>query len=93
MRILLDLQNYLVSVALSSERLKDASDVKTIVAQLYSTMNVEQHQLEQEKKLLSKLEELKLELAPYEKVSFAICFAFKRSVSLLQPLLLLKNRI
>jgi len=71
-------------VALSSERLKDASDVKTIVAQLYSTMNVEQHQLEQEKKLLSKLEELKLELAPYEKIKSEIATKAERRTVILK---------
>lgn len=52
--------------ATTSEDLKELSDAKNLIAHLYSSMNVEQHQIEQEKELLKKLEHLKMELAPME---------------------------
>nr|XP_022315335.1 calcium uniporter protein, mitochondrial-like [Crassostrea virginica] len=50
----------------TSEDIQELSNAKNLIAHLYSTMNVEQHQIEQEKELLQKLEHLKTELAPME---------------------------
>lgn len=46
------------------------SGVKTLVSQLYESLNVEEHQIKKERELLSKLEELKVKLEPLEKVFF-----------------------
>lgn len=58
--------------ATTSEDLKELSDAKNLIAHLYSSMNVEQHQIEQEKELLKKLEHLKMELAPMEEVQQSV---------------------
>ena len=52
-----------------SEHMPQISDVKNTIAQLYAVLNIEQHQLSQEKGLLAKLESLKMELEPLEDVS------------------------
>lgn len=44
------------------------SGVRTLVSQLYESLNVEEHQLKQERELLAKLEGLKVKLEPLEKV-------------------------
>lgn len=44
------------------------SGVRTLVSQLYESLNVEEHQFKQERELLAKLEELKVKLEPLEKV-------------------------
>lgn len=54
-----------------TEHITHLGDVKTSIAQLYSALNVEQHQLEQEKKLLASLEELQMKLQPLEQVGCA----------------------
>ena len=46
----------------------DISRVKNSVAQLYSVLNIEQHQIENERKLIEQLDKLRVELEPYEKV-------------------------
>lgn len=53
---------------MTNEDLATLSDVKTLIGQLYSQLNVDQHQFEQEKVLVQRLEELKLQVQPYEKV-------------------------
>lgn len=65
--------DWLFAEATTSEDLKELSDAKNLIAHLYSSMNVEQHQIEQEKELLKKLEHLKMELAPMEEVYAADC--------------------
>ncbi|XP_063443541.1 calcium uniporter protein, mitochondrial-like [Mytilus edulis] len=57
---------------MTNEDLATLSDVKTLIGQLYSQLNVDQHQFEQEKVLVQKLEELKLQVQPYEKVKVDI---------------------
>jgi hypothetical protein len=42
--------------------------VKTLVQQLYTTLCIEQHQLNKERELIERLEVLKEQLAPLEKV-------------------------
>ncbi|XP_046325893.1 calcium uniporter protein, mitochondrial-like [Haliotis rufescens] len=44
------------------------SDVKALISTLFSTLNVEQYQLEREKELQQQLEDLKVQLAPLERV-------------------------
>lgn len=56
----------------TSEDIQELSNAKNLIAHLYSTMNVEQHQIEQEKELLQKLEHLKTELAPMEEVQMRL---------------------
>lgn len=58
----------------TSEDIQELSNAKNLIAHLFSTMNVEQHQIEQEKELLQKLEHLKTELAPMEEVQMRLLF-------------------
>lgn len=44
------------------------SGVRTLVSQLYESLNVEEHQLKKERELIAKMEELKVKLEPLEKV-------------------------
>ncbi|KAK6187918.1 hypothetical protein SNE40_005838 [Patella caerulea] len=64
-------QSYSVSPpqtkAMVSEDLENLSDVKNLVTQLYSTLNLEHYQLERESELRAKLEDLQQQIAPYEK--------------------------
>ncbi|XP_064630687.1 calcium uniporter protein, mitochondrial-like [Lineus longissimus] len=52
----------------SHEKLHELSDVKTLIGQLYSTLNVETHQLQREKEIKSRLENLKSEIQPLEDI-------------------------
>ena len=68
------MNNYFCYVFLSVDKLvsEDArtmADVKSMVYQLYSTLHVEQHQLEKEKDLRKELEDLQVEIEPLEKVN------------------------
>jgi uncharacterized coiled-coil DUF342 family protein len=47
----------------------DISRVKNSIAQLYSVMNIEQHQIEHERKLIERIDQLRAQLEPFEKVS------------------------
>jgi hypothetical protein len=42
------------------------SDIKNSIAQLYSALNIEDHQLRQERHLLNQLEQLRAELEPFQ---------------------------
>ncbi|CAI9714751.1 Hypothetical predicted protein [Octopus vulgaris] len=53
---------------LGNESVEKLSDIKMLVSQLYSSLNIEQYQLERENDLLQRLEDLKLQLEPLEKV-------------------------
>ncbi|XP_077999807.1 calcium uniporter protein, mitochondrial-like [Glandiceps talaboti] len=53
---------------LDSEDADKISDVKALIQQLYSTLNVEQHQLLHEKNLIQRLENLKGEIEPLEQM-------------------------
>nr|KAG5714716.1 hypothetical protein BaRGS_000204 [Batillaria attramentaria] len=53
---------------LVSEDAATLSDVKQLVSQLYSTLNVEEYQLQREKELRKRLEDLQLQIAPLEQV-------------------------
>uniref|UniRef100_A0A7M4ETR6 Calcium uniporter protein n=1 Tax=Crocodylus porosus TaxID=8502 RepID=A0A7M4ETR6_CROPO len=57
---------------LSHEDATTLNDVKTLVQQLYTTLCIEEHQLNKEKELIGRLEELKEQLAPLEKVRMEI---------------------
>lgn len=52
----------------SQEDIERLSGVRTLVSQLYESLNVEEHQLKKERELLAKMEELKCKLEPLEKV-------------------------
>ncbi|RUS68760.1 hypothetical protein EGW08_023478 [Elysia chlorotica] len=52
---------------LTNEDAQTLTDVKLLVSQLYSTLNVESYQLEREKELRKRLEDLNTEIAPLEK--------------------------
>ncbi|XP_060097188.1 calcium uniporter protein, mitochondrial isoform X1 [Heteronotia binoei] len=58
---------------LSQEDATTLNDVKTLVQQLYTTLCIEEHQLNKEKELIGRLEDLKQQLAPLEKVRMEIC--------------------
>ena len=53
----------------SSEHVESLRSIQNQIAQLYSTMNIEQYQLDREKELLERLEYLNNELKPLEDVS------------------------
>ncbi|XP_073649580.1 calcium uniporter protein, mitochondrial isoform X3 [Tursiops truncatus] len=57
---------------LSYENAATLNDVKTLVQQLYTTLCIEQHQLNKERELIERLEDLKEQLAPLEKVRIEI---------------------
>ncbi|XP_036293687.1 calcium uniporter protein, mitochondrial isoform X3 [Pipistrellus kuhlii] len=57
---------------LSHENAATLNDVKTLVQQLYTTLCIEQHQLSKERELIERLEDLKEQLAPLEKVRLEI---------------------
>uniref|UniRef100_A0A8C5KW02 Calcium uniporter protein n=1 Tax=Jaculus jaculus TaxID=51337 RepID=A0A8C5KW02_JACJA len=57
---------------LSHENAATLNDVKTLVQQLYTTLCIEQHQLNKERELIERLEGLKQQLAPLEKVRIEI---------------------
>lgn len=68
---------------LSHENATTLNDVKTLVQQLYTALCIEEHQLNKEKELIGRLEELKEQLAPLEKVrSFLLCFTYPPSACL-----------
>lgn len=58
---------------LSHENATMLNDVKTLVQQLYTALCIEEHQLNKEKELIGRLEELKEQLAPLEKVRDSHC--------------------
>lgn len=70
-RLVLNDTEYLVKTPrqerLTKEELRRLSDVRNLVHQLYEALNVEEHQLNKERELCGKLEELKVELEPLEK--------------------------
>lgn len=51
---------------ITSEELTRLGDVQALVAQLYETLNVGEHQIRKERELNSKLEELNVKLGPLE---------------------------
>lgn len=53
---------------LSHEDATTMNDLKTLVQQLYSSMRVEEHQLDKEQELCRRLEVLREQLDPLEKV-------------------------
>nr|XP_020861769.1 calcium uniporter protein, mitochondrial isoform X3 [Phascolarctos cinereus] len=57
---------------LGHENAATLNDVKTLVQQLYTTLCIEQHQLSKERELVERLEDLKEQLAPLEKVRIEI---------------------
>jgi len=48
-----------------------------LIAQLYSQLNIEEHQRQKEQDLLKRLENVKAELEPFEEVQKYICVLVK----------------
>ncbi|XP_013396218.1 calcium uniporter protein, mitochondrial [Lingula anatina] len=55
-----------------SEDLTKLADAKHLIAQLYSTLNIQDYQVQKEKELLQKLEDLKTEIQPLENMKLEI---------------------
>ncbi|XP_025420395.1 calcium uniporter protein, mitochondrial isoform X2 [Sipha flava] len=68
---------------LTKEDMERLSGVRTLVSQLYESLNVEEHQIKQERELLAKLEELKVKLEPLEKKRQSIDLVASRQTSVL----------
>lgn len=60
---------FLVDGLTPHEDVHKFDDVKATLSQLYSTLNIEEYQLKKEQELIQRLEDLKVELQPLEKVS------------------------
>lgn len=58
----------LIRGELSSEHITQMDDIKTLVHKLYSTLYLEQHQLQKERQLLEKLEVLREQIQPLEQM-------------------------
>lgn len=75
-KVVLNDNSYFVSVPDETkppiDDFKTVAHVKTLVHQLYSAMNIEQHQLEKERYLMAELEKLQLELKPMEDIKAEI---------------------
>lgn len=69
-KLVLNEDSYLVSVPDESkppiDDIRTVAHIKTLVHQIYSAMNIEQHQLEKERYLMQEWEKLQLELKPME---------------------------
>ncbi|XP_025202439.1 calcium uniporter protein, mitochondrial [Melanaphis sacchari] len=68
---------------LTKEDMERLSGVRTLVSQLYESLNVEEHQLKKERELLAKMEELKVKLEPLEKKRQSIDLVASRQTSVL----------
>ncbi|XP_050542230.1 calcium uniporter protein, mitochondrial [Daktulosphaira vitifoliae] len=68
---------------LTQEDMERLSGVRTLVSQLYESLNVEEHQIKKERELLSKLEDIKLKLEPLEKKRQSIDLVANRQTSIL----------
>jgi len=69
-KLVLNDNSYLVSVPDDTkppiDDFRTVAHIKTLVHQVYSAMNIEEHQLEKERYLMQELEKLRLELKPLE---------------------------
>ncbi|XP_050421830.1 calcium uniporter protein, mitochondrial isoform X2 [Adelges cooleyi] len=68
---------------LTKEDLERLSGVRTLVSQLYESLNVEEHQIKKERELLAKIEDLKIKLEPLEKKRQSIDLVASRQTSVL----------
>nr|XP_033796501.1 calcium uniporter protein, mitochondrial isoform X3 [Geotrypetes seraphini] len=57
---------------LSHEDATNLNDLKTLVQQLYCTLRIEEHQLNKERELIGRIEDLKQQLEPLEKVRLEV---------------------
>lgn len=55
-------------IHISSEHVQNYGEVKSMIASLHATLNVDEHQMKLEKELIEKLEELRLKIRPLEEV-------------------------
>ncbi|ESO05962.1 hypothetical protein HELRODRAFT_188241 [Helobdella robusta] len=69
--------------ALIKQHMSDVSNVKNAICHLYNALNVEQHQLAQEKSLQNKLEELHKEIYPMERMKTEIDMSANRRTRVL----------
>ena len=70
----------------SSEHSSDIEDIKTAVARLYAALHVDEHQVMQEQELQQKLEELRQEMEPFEKVGADVYIVIIMSESAMELL-------
>ena len=56
------------------KELERLAEIRVLVNQLYLALNVEEHVARKEKDMVQRLEELKTEIEPLEKVSFFFNF-------------------
>ncbi|VVC25216.1 Coiled-coil domain containing protein 109, C-terminal [Cinara cedri] len=68
---------------LTKEDIERLSGVRTLVSQLYESLNVEEHQLKKERELMAKMEALKVKLEPLEKKRQSIDLVANRQTSAL----------
>ena len=59
----------LFTEGITSEHAKNLNDLKNLVQNLFIELNVEEHQIEREKAILAKLENLKMQIEPLEQVT------------------------
>ena len=52
-----------------SEETEEICQVKNSIAQLYTTLNIEQHQLDRQRHLQETLDQLREDILPFEEVS------------------------
>ncbi|XP_037514816.1 calcium uniporter protein, mitochondrial [Rhipicephalus sanguineus] len=68
---------------LTSEETQTLSDLKMLVARLYESLTVSEHQLEQERKLLDRLHSVKEQLGPLERKKSELMSLSQRRTTLL----------
>ncbi|KAK7111225.1 calcium uniporter protein, mitochondrial-like [Littorina saxatilis] len=83
--IVINDQQYIVSPPptkpLVSEDAQTLSDVKQLLSQLYSSLHVEEYQLQREKELQQRLEDLKTQIAPLEQVKQQLEYKASRTTN------------
>lgn len=72
-----------IAERLTSEEAQTLSDLKTLVARLYESLTVNEHQLEQERKLLNRLHSVKEQLGPLERKKSELVSLSQRRTTLL----------
>ncbi|XP_022657997.1 calcium uniporter protein, mitochondrial-like isoform X3 [Varroa destructor] len=67
----------------TSEHAESLADVKILVNRLYESLTVSEHQLEQERKILAKIEQIQGEMEPLEKLKNEIARSSQRRTTIL----------
>ncbi|OQR69091.1 calcium uniporter protein [Tropilaelaps mercedesae] len=68
---------------LASEHAESLADVKVLVNRLYESLTVSEHQLEQERKILKKIEKIQGEIEPLDKIKEEIARSSQRRTTIL----------